>query len=97
LRLEDQSNVWIEALAAARAIADAKARADALAALVPHLPTIPHHHQLWWDTLPILTSRSRPDLLFDLAALTPWLEALATPDDLAAIAQSIIDVSRCWP
>jgi hypothetical protein len=27
----------------------------------------------------------------------PWLGALATPDELAAIAQSIVDVSRCWP
>jgi hypothetical protein len=33
----------------------------------------------------------------DLTALTPWLEALATPDELTAIAQSIVDVSRCWP
>jgi hypothetical protein len=29
--------------------------------------------------------------------LIPCLATIATPDDLAAIAQSIVDVSRCWP
>jgi len=32
-----------------------------------------------------------------LKFLTACLAALATPDELADIAQSIIDVSRCWP
>jgi hypothetical protein len=52
---------------------------------------------LFGETLTALAARGRSDFLSDLAALTPWLEALATPDDLAAIAQSIVDVSRCWP
>jgi hypothetical protein len=52
---------------------------------------------LFYETLPILAAHGRPDLLFDLAALTPWIEALATPDELVDIAQSIVDVSRCWP
>lgn len=86
-----------EALEAARAIADERHRARALAALAPYLSTIPHHQQLWWETLPILATRGRAALLSDLAALTPWLEKLATLDELDDIAQSIIDVSRCWP
>jgi hypothetical protein len=83
--------------ALARAIQTEWYRTRALAALAPHLPTIPHYQQLWGETLPILAARGRSDLLSDLAALTPWLEALATPEELAAIAQSIVDVSRCWP
>jgi hypothetical protein len=86
-----------EALEAARAIADEQHRAAALGALASHLATMPEQRRLWWETLPMLAARGRPDLLSDLAALTPWLEALATPEDLADIAQSIVDVSRCWP
>jgi hypothetical protein len=52
---------------------------------------------LFCETIPILAARGRPAFLSDLAALTPWLEALAAPDELADIAQSIVDVSRCWP
>jgi hypothetical protein len=52
---------------------------------------------LWQNSIRRLAARGRHELLDDLVELTPWLEALATPDDLAAIAQSIVDVSHCWP
>jgi hypothetical protein len=95
----DQDIVWAETLLAACTIGmgGSAVRTEALESIAPHLHTVPQHQQLWWETLPMLAVHGRPALLDDLAALTPWLEALATPDDLAAIAQSIIDVSRCWP
>jgi hypothetical protein len=32
-----------------------------------------------------------------LAALTPWLAALAHPEERAEIAAAIRDMARCWP
>jgi hypothetical protein len=74
-------------------------RTTSLKEIAPHLFHLDVHRQqrLLATTLPVLAGRGRPAFLQDLAALTPWLEALATPDDLADIAQSIVDVSRCWP
>jgi hypothetical protein len=91
---EQQGAVRAEALAAARFIQNEEARAEILHSLASHLASAPG---LFYETLPILAARGRPALLSDLTALTPWLEALATPEELAAIVQSIVDVSRCWP
>jgi hypothetical protein len=70
---------------------------ELLVNLAPRLPEIDQSQYLWQTMLPMMARRDRPKLLSAFAALTPWLETLATPDDLAAIAQSIVDVSRCWP
>jgi hypothetical protein len=45
----------------------------------------------------LISTKRRRELLVDLGALTPWLEVFTTPDELVAIAQSIVDVSRAWP
>jgi hypothetical protein len=70
-------------------------------ALSDYIKSSDNAYLVAWDFWKALTkplsSLGRSNFLGVLAALTPWLEALATPDDLAAIAQSIVDVSRCWP
>jgi hypothetical protein len=93
------------ALAVALSIEDEDDRIWSLDELAIHLAictkTSPFSNwgEVWQQTIKVSTSTAwdRPALLRALTALTPWLEALATPDDLADIAQSIIDVARCWP
>ncbi|MGQ9927598.1 MAG: hypothetical protein ACUVS4_12110, partial [Chloroflexaceae bacterium] len=90
-----------EALAAARAITDADDRAEALAALAPHLAATPMADAAFLPTLRLLAQRGRPALLGGLAALAPWLAAVAAraaqPAAPALLAQAIVDTARCWP
>jgi hypothetical protein len=85
------------ALAAARALADEKKRVEALQVLAPHLAAHRVTHMHCHTTVRTLAARGRPTYLRDLAALTPWLAALASPEELTEIAIAIRDVCRCWP
>ncbi|MGQ9893696.1 MAG: hypothetical protein ACUVSY_07870, partial [Roseiflexus sp.] len=73
----------------------------ALAALAPHLAATSAFDDAFLPTLRILAQRGRPALLGDLAALAPWLAAVAAraaqPAVPALLAQAIVDTARCWP
>jgi hypothetical protein len=94
--------VLAEAVQAARALGDEWARAEALAALAPQLAGFPRATltSLWLETIVVLSTRSRQDLLADLQALIPVLNALAGDDasaEFREISQAIMDVGRWWP
>jgi hypothetical protein len=98
----DQLAVYTQTLASAYATTDPGRRAAALTRLALHLAAhmtgaAPAVRTLWQSTLRTPTAHGRPAFLQDLACLTPWLAALATPDELAEIAIAIRDVARCWP
>ena len=87
-----------EALAAARAIEDAAARADTLAALAVRLAkTSTALYRLWDETLLYLARRTRPQLLADLGALVPVIHAVSGEAAIAETARAIQDVARWWP
>jgi hypothetical protein len=93
------------ALEIARALDGAQAetwRTETLEALALQLVRISNTRSaqissLWHTTIRTLAARGRPSFLRDLAALTPWLAALASPEELTEIAIAIRDVCRCWP
>jgi hypothetical protein len=92
-------NLLPQAVMIAQGIKDTSRRAEALRALAPHLAahgvSIPVDH--WHTTIRLSAVNGRPKLLSDLAALMPWLTALAPPEELAAVGQAVVDVARCWP
>ncbi|MGQ9550321.1 MAG: hypothetical protein ACUVWS_17020, partial [Roseiflexus sp.] len=70
-------------------------------ALAPHLAATSAFDDAFLPTLRILAQRGRSALLGDLAALAPWLAAVAAraaqPAVPALLAQAIVDTARCWP
>ncbi|MFN3763285.1 MAG: hypothetical protein ACK4WK_08815, partial [Anaerolineae bacterium] len=88
-----------EALAAAREIGGEYWRAEALAALAPHLAALPRPalYPLWDETLPALAHRTRRDLLADLRALEPVIFALGGAEAVRETFRAIQDVGRWWP
>ncbi|OAN45148.1 hypothetical protein A6A03_15645 [Chloroflexus islandicus] len=90
------------ALASACAINLEGIRTAVLAALAPQLASAHGDNAaLFAKTLRDLARRGRPALLGDLAALAPWIVALAEqlqqPKLPAALAQHIVETARCWP
>uniref|UniRef100_UPI002ACD9CC5 hypothetical protein n=1 Tax=Chloroflexus sp. TaxID=1904827 RepID=UPI002ACD9CC5 len=71
-------DLWPEVLAAAREIGDVEKRAEVLATVAERLANRPRAwlYPCWVETLPVLASRVRPDLLSDLRALAPLIHAL---------------------
>jgi hypothetical protein len=51
----------------------------------------------WHQTLPILSSRKRSDLLRDIAALMPLIHTLGGEDALVQILHSVEEVCAWWP
>jgi len=88
-----------EALEAARAIGDEEARSNALARLAPRLRELPPEilYRLWEETLRVLVTRTRRDLLSDLEALAPVLMALGGGEAVAETITAIQDMGRWWP
>ncbi|NJM09018.1 hypothetical protein HC891_26690 [Candidatus Gracilibacteria bacterium] len=88
-------------LEAARAISSEHSHIEVLAKLAPILAGIPAKDALFVATLRDSARRGRPILLNDLAALMPWITALAKraqqPMILAALARAVIETARCWP
>lgn len=98
----DRAAALTAALAAATAITFDPVRARALAALAPQLASAHGNNPaLFATTLRDLARRGRPALLGDLAALAPWIVALAgqlrQPELPATLAQHIVETARCWP
>ena len=94
-----RQSVLIEAVAAARSIDQEEQRGAALTALAPSIATLPVGvlNRLWLETLPVLATRARRDLLVDLRALVPVLTALGGAATLEGTVQSILTVTRWWP
>jgi hypothetical protein len=98
----EREAVLSQALQAARALEDAAARSEALAALARQLAGFPRATltSLWLETISALATRSRQDLLADPHALTAALNALAGDEasaEFREITQAIVDVGRWWP
>ena len=83
----------------ARSIENSKDRADALANLEPHLAELSQAaiYMLWGETLNVLSSRSRVNLLADLAALSHLITCLGGFSAARETAQAIVDIGRWWP
>jgi hypothetical protein len=88
-----------EALAAAQEISREDGRSGALAGLAPYLARLSGHqlYRLWVETLSILATRTRQDLLSDLPALEPVIAALGGEEGVAETFHAIQDVGRWWP
>src|SRR5262249_42620928 len=93
------SEVLVQTLEAATAIQDEYSRSLALAALAPRLGTseVSCLLPLWEQTLPILASRTRKDLLADLCSLLPIIVRLGGAQAVAETFRAIQDVGRWWP
>jgi hypothetical protein len=100
-----QSAVLTEALAATRGIRNESDRTDALSALAPHLTAwsrkFPETAYLEWTrTLHQLSSRPRPQFLYDIQILMPFTLALADEEAsqaAAGIFHALRDVCAWWP
>lgn len=86
-----------EALAAASTMTNEGARTQTLRLLAPALAAQSIDRIAWHRTIRALAAHGRPAFLRDLAALAPWLVALAAPADLSEIATAVDEVSHCWP
>ena len=75
------------------------ARAQPLAALSPQLARLCRDEirPFWEETLRLSATRSRRDLLTDLAALAPVIFALGGPEAIEETCRAIEDVGRWWP
>lgn len=67
-----------------------------LAPYLEHLPAATLY-PLWCETLHILASRTRGNVLLDIQALAPVIAALGGKEALFATAQAIIEVGRWFP
>jgi hypothetical protein len=70
-----------------------------LEALAPRLAALAsaQGHLLWCETLHVLASNSRDELLSDLRALSPVIVSLGGPEAAAETIRAIEDVGRWWP
>ncbi len=88
-----------EALAAAWGIKDVADRAGVLTILAPHLAALSQAGvlPLWGKALRLSATRSRHELLSDLAALAPVIAALGGPEAIEETCLAIEEVGRWWP
>ena len=90
-----QKTLFNDTFKAIRDIKDTNARFEALSAIASYLLAQPDSVQLWSETLLIIASRARFDLLSDLAALTPWIASFGE-EAVHETVQAIQDVGRWW-
>ena len=78
---------------------DTWARSRVLRRLAPRLSAlpVPTLDRLWRETLHVLASRTRPDLLADLRTLELVIAALGGSEAAAETFRAIQDVGRWWP
>jgi tetratricopeptide (TPR) repeat protein len=83
----------------AGAVIDTSRRFEALAELSPRLVDldIDDFSPAWNETLRILASRTRRDLLMDILALVQVIDRVGGPESVADTFQAIQDVERWWP
>ncbi|MBN2548831.1 MAG: hypothetical protein JXB15_06725 [Anaerolineales bacterium] len=92
-------NKLVEVFQADQKINDIETRTEAFIRLAPYLAVFSFDslESLWQETLPILASRTRRDLLSDLAALEPMIFALGGQEAIVEVFHAIQDVGRWWP
>lgn len=81
------------------AVRDKDARTAALTALTGRLIALPRDqaYLIWRNLLAGLSQRSRMDLLHDISALAPFVNALGAEEALAEARLALADVGRWWP
>ncbi|MFZ4656662.1 MAG: effector-associated domain EAD1-containing protein [Caldilineaceae bacterium] len=99
LEAMEQKKAIQAALYAAQNISDSDLRSKALTNLVPQLIELPlnESHALWCKTLPVLSRRTRADLLTDVAALAKFITHLGGAAAIIEIIQAIDDAGKWWP
>ncbi len=104
LSAEEQIASLTEAITYTRTIDDTERRTSLLQTLAPHLAALPEatRHALWNETLSLLATRTRSDVLADLRALVPLIAALdsdlATPAPIfQEVANAILQTARWFP
>jgi hypothetical protein len=53
-------------------------------------------YSLWCELLPLLARRTRQDLVENLRALVPIVEALGGKNALIEAAQALIEINQCF-
>ncbi len=84
----------------AGSIEDDKHRSKALATLAPQLAVLSSATRILREpreALPILAERTRKQLLADLGALVPVIEALGGAEAVEEAVQAVQDVGWWWP
>lgn len=101
-----QADVYTEALALARDLPSRRGqRRQALAQLAEQLATwsvrstvtLAAALKLWQETMRMLAAYGRQEFLDDFTVLIPWLKAMSTPQQMGAVADAMVEVTRCWP
>jgi hypothetical protein len=92
-------NALDEAFKMALEITDLNARAGPLSELSLRLTESPSRQvqQLWSHAIHRSATRSRPNLLSDLRALSPIINKLGGPEVVREITSDIYDIGQCWP
>jgi hypothetical protein len=67
--------------------------------VAPRLAALPPEkaHPLWAETLRLSATRSRSELLADLAAFAPVIAALGGAEAIEETGRAIEDAGRWWP
>ena len=88
-----------EAFKMALEITAPNARAGPLSELSLRLTEFPSGpiHQLWSHAIHRSATRSRPNLLSDLRALSPIINKLGGAEVAHEISSNIYDIGQCWP
>jgi hypothetical protein len=88
-----------DALDRAAGIAHQRERARVFGALLPRFGDFPpvELHAVWRDTLHLLGTGTRQELLLALPGLLPALSRLGGPDAMVECAQIVESVRRWWP
>lgn len=95
----DRNEQLENALDSARSMEETEVRARALMNLAPLLASLPLDvlERFWRETLPILATRTRRDLLSDFRSLEPMIVALGGPVGAGELCQAIVDTGEWWP
>lgn len=93
------SNILLEEVVTARGIKSRDDRRKLFTALASPLADLPDDllHPIWCETLHLLATRHRSDLLSDLTALAPVIHALGGDDAIDEIVLAIRDTGRWYP
>lgn len=94
LTIDTRESLLFEALKKTCSLEDAHERHETLSTLAPHLAQLPteHLYHTWTTTLHVLSTRTRSNLLSDIHALLPVIDALGGATALTETAQAIMDV-----
>ncbi|MEI6064484.1 MAG: hypothetical protein WCQ26_07825, partial [Pseudanabaena sp. ELA748] len=95
---DQKAEAVMQALMIAKSVGDPWKRLELLNALAPFLSqlSVTQLSPLWSNTLKTLATRSRSDLLEDLAPFVPVIQKLGGQSAVKALAESVQSVSTWW-